>query len=68
MRINQLGSRLVVKNDANSDRIGLRLTQSGAVVGIQRRLVTRCLPCVAPIFIAGRGALTVNVTKVLRCS
>ena len=32
----QLGSRLVVKNDANSDRIGLRLTQSGAVVGIQR--------------------------------
>ena len=33
----QLGSRLVVKNDANSDRIGLRLTQSGAVVGIQRR-------------------------------
>jgi len=31
----QLGSRLVVKNDANSDRIGLRLTQSGAIVGMQ---------------------------------
>ena len=31
----QLGSRLVVKNDANSNRIGLRLTQSGAIVGMQ---------------------------------
>jgi hypothetical protein len=31
----QLGSRLVVKNDANSNRIGLRLTQSGAIVGLQ---------------------------------
>jgi hypothetical protein len=31
----QLGSRLVVKNSASNNRIGLRLTQSGAIVGIQ---------------------------------
>jgi hypothetical protein len=31
----QLGSRLVVNNDAQSNRIGLRLTQSGAVVGLE---------------------------------
>jgi hypothetical protein len=31
----QLSSRLVVKNSASNNRIGLRLTQSGAIVGIQ---------------------------------
>lgn len=31
----QLGSRLVVKTNPNSNRIGLRLTQSGAIVGAQ---------------------------------
>jgi len=31
----QLGSRLVVNNNASSDRIGLRLTQSGAIVGLE---------------------------------
>lgn len=31
----QLGSRLVVKNSASNNRIGLRLTQSGAIVGIE---------------------------------
>ena len=31
----QLGSRLVVNNSASANRIGLRLTQSGAIVGLQ---------------------------------
>jgi hypothetical protein len=31
----QLGSRLVVTNNASSDRIGLRLTQRGAVAGFE---------------------------------
>lgn len=31
----QLGSRLVVHNNNSSDRIGLRLTQSGAIVGME---------------------------------
>jgi hypothetical protein len=31
----QLGSRLVVNNSSSSDRIGLRLTQSGAIVGLE---------------------------------
>jgi hypothetical protein len=33
----QLGSRLVVNNSPRSNRIGLRLTQSGAIVGARRR-------------------------------
>lgn len=31
----QLGSRLVVKNSPSNNRVGLRLTQSGAIVGIE---------------------------------
>ena len=31
----QLGSRLVVTNNASSDRIGLRLTQKGALAGLE---------------------------------
>ena len=31
----QLGSRLVVKNSSSNDRIGLRLTQSGPIAGLQ---------------------------------
>lgn len=31
----QLGSQLVVKNNSSSDRIGLRLTQKGAIVGLE---------------------------------
>jgi hypothetical protein len=31
----QLGSRLVVTNNASSDRIGLRLTQKGALAGVE---------------------------------
>jgi hypothetical protein len=31
----QLGSRLVVTNNSSSDRIGLRLTQRGAVAGFE---------------------------------
>jgi hypothetical protein len=31
----QLGSRLVVNNSQSANRIGLRLTQSGAIVGLQ---------------------------------
>jgi hypothetical protein len=31
----QLGSRLVVKNSASNNRLGLRLTQSGAVAGME---------------------------------
>jgi hypothetical protein len=31
----QLGSRLVVNDSASANRIGLRLTQSGAIVGLQ---------------------------------
>ena len=31
----QLGSRLVVKNDSSNDRIGLHLTQSGPIAGLQ---------------------------------
>jgi hypothetical protein len=31
----QLGSRLVVKNSASADRIGLRMTQQGAVAGAE---------------------------------
>jgi hypothetical protein len=31
----QLGSRLVVSNNAGSDRIGLRLTQKGALAGAE---------------------------------
>jgi hypothetical protein len=31
----QLGSRLVVTNNASSDRIGLRLTQKGALAGVK---------------------------------
>ena len=31
----QLGSRLVVKNNSSSNRIGLRLTQSGPIVGLE---------------------------------
>jgi hypothetical protein len=31
----QLGSRLVVTNNASSDRIGVRLTQKGAVAGLE---------------------------------
>lgn len=31
----QMGSRLVVKNDSSSDRIGLRLTEQGAIAGIK---------------------------------
>ena len=31
----QLGSRLTVNNDSNSDRIGIRLTQKGAIAGLE---------------------------------
>jgi hypothetical protein len=31
----RLGSRLVVTNNSSSDNIGLRLTQRGAVVGLE---------------------------------
>ena len=31
----QLGSRLVVTNNSSSDRIGLRLTQKGALAGAE---------------------------------
>jgi hypothetical protein len=31
----QLGSHLVVKNNSSSDRIGFRLTQKGAIVGLE---------------------------------
>jgi hypothetical protein len=31
----QLGSRLVVDNNSSSDRIGVRLTQKGAIVGLE---------------------------------
>ncbi len=31
----QLGSRLVVNNDSKTDRIGIRLTQSGPIAGLQ---------------------------------
>ena len=31
----QLGSRLTVNNNSSSDRIGLRLTQKGAIVGLE---------------------------------
>ena len=31
----QLGSRLLVNNDASANRIGLRLTQQGAIVGAE---------------------------------
>lgn len=31
----QLGSRLVVKESSSANRVGLRLTQQGAIVGAQ---------------------------------
>ena len=31
----QLGSRLTVNNDSKADRLGLRLTQKGPIVGVE---------------------------------